>query len=347
MAGENILPYKVAAHRHTPEIEEQLALLDPRLCDLRVQFQAHLVPLDEGELASCYVTTDARCECLGARGPLRRRLCRSSPSSRSSACRPGTRDVFATNFCRVFAAADAHTGKIVVLSAIDNLWKGTSSQARPEPQRDVRVPRDRGASVSAARILLRLALGERAPGRARAAPRRWAARRLPRGGSRVRDQAERAPRPRPALLRCPSGPSSAALLHREQRAGRARPAHARSLRASARCAALVVNSGCANAATGERGLADATRVQEAGARALGVEPAQTALASTGSISHHLPLERVLAGIEQATPELRARGRRRLPARDRNDRLLREAGDARGGARRRARCGCARSARARA
>jgi N-acetyl-gamma-glutamyl-phosphate reductase len=42
---------------------------------------------------------------------------------------PGTRDVLATNFCRVFAAADGHTGKIVVLSAIDNLWKGTSSQA--------------------------------------------------------------------------------------------------------------------------------------------------------------------------------------------------------------------------
>jgi N-acetyl-gamma-glutamyl-phosphate reductase len=37
--------------------------------------------------------------------------------------------VLATNFCRVFAAADGHTGKVVVLAAIDNLWKGTSSQA--------------------------------------------------------------------------------------------------------------------------------------------------------------------------------------------------------------------------
>ncbi len=71
--------------------------------------------------------------------------------------------------------------------------------------------------------------------------------------------------------------------------------------------ALVVNSGCANAATGQRGLADATLVQEAGARALGIGPTQTGLASTGSISHLLPLERVLAGIEQATPELRREG----------------------------------------
>jgi N-acetyl-gamma-glutamyl-phosphate reductase len=42
---------------------------------------------------------------------------------------PGTRDVQETNFCRLFAKADPHSGKVIVLSAIDNLWKGTSSQA--------------------------------------------------------------------------------------------------------------------------------------------------------------------------------------------------------------------------
>jgi N-acetyl-gamma-glutamyl-phosphate reductase len=54
MAGENIVPYKVAAHRHTPEIEEQLALVGAP--GMRVQFQAHLVALDQGEQVSCYVT---------------------------------------------------------------------------------------------------------------------------------------------------------------------------------------------------------------------------------------------------------------------------------------------------
>ena len=39
------------------------------------------------------------------------------------------RDVRETNVCRIHLAVSAHTGKIVVLSAIDNLWKGTSSQA--------------------------------------------------------------------------------------------------------------------------------------------------------------------------------------------------------------------------
>jgi N-acetyl-gamma-glutamyl-phosphate reductase len=42
---------------------------------------------------------------------------------------PGTREVLGTNFCRLFATVDGHTGKVLVFSSIDNLWKGTSSQA--------------------------------------------------------------------------------------------------------------------------------------------------------------------------------------------------------------------------
>jgi N-acetyl-gamma-glutamyl-phosphate reductase len=125
MAGENILPYKVACHRHTPEIEEQLGLLG---AGMPIQFQAHLVPLDQGELASCYVTTTRTV------APAELQELYADAYARESfvevvAEPPGTRDVQATNFCRVFAAADPHTGKVVVLSAIDNLWKGTSSQA--------------------------------------------------------------------------------------------------------------------------------------------------------------------------------------------------------------------------
>jgi N-acetyl-gamma-glutamyl-phosphate reductase len=125
MAGENILPYKVACHRHTPEIEEQLALLG---AVLPVQFQAHLVPLDQGELASCYVTT-TRPVTAPELESLYAESYAHEPFVEVASEPPGVRDVRETNFCRVFAAADAHTGKIVVLSAIDNLWKGTSSQA--------------------------------------------------------------------------------------------------------------------------------------------------------------------------------------------------------------------------
>lgn len=128
MAGENILPYKVAAHRHTPEIEEQLSHLDPAHPDLRVQFQAHLVPLDQGELASCYVTPTRTVTDVEL-GELFADAYAGEPFVEVVDAPPGTRDVQETNYCRLFAAADGHTGKVVVLSVIDNLWKGTSSQA--------------------------------------------------------------------------------------------------------------------------------------------------------------------------------------------------------------------------
>ncbi len=128
MAGENILPYKVASHRHTPEIEQQLAELAPARPQLAVQFQAHLVPLDQGELASCYVTT-TRAVAQTELGELYAEAYAEEPFIEVADRPPGTSEVRETNFCRVFAAADGHTGKVVVLSAIDNLWKGTSSQA--------------------------------------------------------------------------------------------------------------------------------------------------------------------------------------------------------------------------
>ncbi len=127
MAGENILPYRVAGHRHRPEIEEQLQLVGLKM-NVRVQFQAHLVPLDQGELASCYVTLThpvAPEELYG----LYTEAYAQEPFVEVVDTPPGTREVRDTNFCRIFATVDSHTGKVVVLSAIDNLWKGTSSQA--------------------------------------------------------------------------------------------------------------------------------------------------------------------------------------------------------------------------
>jgi glutamate N-acetyltransferase/amino-acid N-acetyltransferase len=71
--------------------------------------------------------------------------------------------------------------------------------------------------------------------------------------------------------------------------------------------AVLANSGCANAATGGRGLDDAAKTQGAAAIALGVDPAEVALASTGAISHHLPVDPMLKGILAAGPLLSAGG----------------------------------------
>jgi glutamate N-acetyltransferase/amino-acid N-acetyltransferase len=71
--------------------------------------------------------------------------------------------------------------------------------------------------------------------------------------------------------------------------------------------AVLANSGCANAATGGRGLDDAAKTQGAAAIALGVAPEEVALGSTGGISHHLPVDAMLKGILAAGSQLRREG----------------------------------------
>ena len=68
---------------------------------------------------------------------------------------------------------------------------------------------------------------------------------------------------------------------------------------SASIRAAVVNSGNANAATGEQGYADAVAMQERCAAAIGVEPAAVAVAETGTIGVPLDVDRVLDGIDRA------------------------------------------------
>ena len=69
--------------------------------------------------------------------------------------------------------------------------------------------------------------------------------------------------------------------------------------------ALLVNTGCANAGTGEQGLANARRSCELVAAALGVAPGQVLPFSTGVILEHLPMDRLGAGIGEAVSHLGA------------------------------------------
>jgi glutamate N-acetyltransferase/amino-acid N-acetyltransferase len=71
--------------------------------------------------------------------------------------------------------------------------------------------------------------------------------------------------------------------------------------------AILANSGCANAATGRRGLEDAAKTQGAAAGALGLDPSAIAVASTGGISEHLPLDPIIKGILAARKQLRRDG----------------------------------------
>ncbi|HTA14386.1 MAG TPA: bifunctional glutamate N-acetyltransferase/amino-acid acetyltransferase ArgJ [Solirubrobacteraceae bacterium] len=70
---------------------------------------------------------------------------------------------------------------------------------------------------------------------------------------------------------------------------------------------LLANSGCANAATGKRGLEDAAKTQGAAAIAAGVRPEEVLLGSTGAIGQSLPVENMLRGILDARARLRREG----------------------------------------
>jgi N-acetyl-gamma-glutamyl-phosphate reductase len=93
-----------------------------------VTFTPHLLPLDQGELVSCYVTL-----ANGAREvdlePLYTEMYAAEPFVELASQPPGVRDVRETNICRISVHRDERTGRAIVFSAIDNLWKGAASQA--------------------------------------------------------------------------------------------------------------------------------------------------------------------------------------------------------------------------
>ena len=122
---ENLNAYGVPRHRHTPEIEQELGAMG---ADVRITFTPHLVPLDQGELVSCYVTP-ANGAATGDVEALYADAYGDEQFVELAAAPPGVRDVRETNICRISVHRDERTGRIVVFGAIDNLWKGAASQA--------------------------------------------------------------------------------------------------------------------------------------------------------------------------------------------------------------------------
>ncbi len=124
-ADENMTPYKVERHRHTPEIEQELAVMG---ASLPITFTPHLVPLSQGELVSSYVTP-ARKLTDPELADLYREAYEHEPWVELSLGPPGVLEVRDTNYCRISVHVDGRTGRLLVFSAIDNLWKGAASQA--------------------------------------------------------------------------------------------------------------------------------------------------------------------------------------------------------------------------
>lgn len=128
-ADNSIGAYGVASHRHTPEIEQICSILARQ--EVTVQFTPHLVPMVRGILSTVYAT-------LRDPGLIREDLItiynafyRSSPFVKilSSGIYPQTKWACGTNLAYIGIQVDRRTGRVIVLSAIDNLIKGQAGQA--------------------------------------------------------------------------------------------------------------------------------------------------------------------------------------------------------------------------
>jgi N-acetyl-gamma-glutamyl-phosphate reductase len=120
--AENVGAYNVQGHRHRAELEQELG------DGLPVTFTPHLLPIDQGLLASCYVRTSRPLAAEEVR-ELFEEAYSDEPFVELSAGPPGVRDVRETNRCRIHATVEPATGRVLVFAAIDNLWKGAAGQA--------------------------------------------------------------------------------------------------------------------------------------------------------------------------------------------------------------------------
>ena len=119
---DNVNAYKVEGHRHRAELEQELGPGVP------VTFTPHLLPIDQGLLASCYVTPREPLD-AGQVRELFEAAYADEPFVELAESPPGVRDVRETNRCRIHATVEPATGRVIAFAAIDNLWKGAAGQA--------------------------------------------------------------------------------------------------------------------------------------------------------------------------------------------------------------------------
>ncbi len=129
--NEGFKAYKVCGHRHMPEIEQEISLLAKK--NIKITFTPHLLPVNRGILSTIYASIK------GSRVKGQREMflnvykksyadeffIRIMPEGMF----PNISRVKGSNFCDIGFAVDERTGRIIVITAIDNLVKGASGQA--------------------------------------------------------------------------------------------------------------------------------------------------------------------------------------------------------------------------
>ncbi|WP_019123283.1 N-acetyl-gamma-glutamyl-phosphate reductase [Brevibacillus massiliensis] len=126
--NENFSAYKVGQHQHTPEIEQELSRFGQE--KVIVQFTPHLVPMTRGIFVTAYAQLEAG-KSLEELQQLYESAYADKPFVR---VRPAgsylrTKDVYGSNYCDIALHLDERTGRVIVLSVIDNMVKGAAGQA--------------------------------------------------------------------------------------------------------------------------------------------------------------------------------------------------------------------------
>lgn len=126
--NEGVKAYKIFAHRHTPEIEQELSQLARK--EIKVTFVPHLIPMDRGILSTLHVRLIKKLKTEELLDAFQDHY-RDEPFIRiyPKGKLPNTKDVRGSNFCDIGAVVSEPDNRAVVVTAIDNLVKGASGEA--------------------------------------------------------------------------------------------------------------------------------------------------------------------------------------------------------------------------
>lgn len=125
--AESVRPYRIGKHQHTPEIERALRLLGG--AEIKVSFNAHLIPMRRGLICSVY-TPAAKHTTQAALNEAYRQTYQNHPFLRVVENRPPETGILTGgNFAEIHAVLDLRTHTISAFAALDNLGKGAAGQA--------------------------------------------------------------------------------------------------------------------------------------------------------------------------------------------------------------------------
>jgi len=131
--NEDATAYALDGHRHLPEIIQELKLLRPQQ-PLSVTFVPHLIPMTRGILTTSYATLSPGRVAAGEKGREELRhlyldFYKDKPFARVVEFSPHTKHTWGNNLCLIHPTIDQSGGKLIAITAIDNLVKGGAGQA--------------------------------------------------------------------------------------------------------------------------------------------------------------------------------------------------------------------------